>query len=81
MNYNSEQAMAEMVEAIGVSVEDQFPREVQASLYYSIIIDEATDISVAKQLGLCIQYLGEGGETCEISEAYGAIQGHGRCHY
>ena len=64
MNYNSEQAMAEMVEAIGVSLEEQFLREVQASPYYSIIIDEAADISVTKQLGLCIQYLGEGGETC-----------------
>ena len=64
VNYNSEQAMAEMVEAIGVSLEEQFLREVQASPYYSIIIDEATDISVTKQLGLCIQYLGEGGKTC-----------------
>ena len=62
VNYNSEQAMAEMVEAIGL--EEQFLREVQASPYYSIIIDEATDISVTNQLGLCIQYLGEGGNIC-----------------
>ena len=58
MKYKSEQSMAEMVEAIGVSLEEQFLCEVQASPYYSIIIDEATDISVTKQLGLCIQYLG-----------------------
>ena len=56
--------MADMVEAIGVSLEQQFFREVQVSPYYSIVIDEATDISVTKQLLLCIQHLGEGGETC-----------------
>ena len=65
MNYNSEQqSMAEMVEAIGVSLEEQLLHDVQASPYYSIIIDEAIYISVTKQLGLRIQYLGEGGETC-----------------
>ena len=54
VNYNFEQAMAEMVEAIGVSWEQQFLREVQASPHYSSIIDEATDISVTTKLVLCI---------------------------
>ncbi len=45
-------------------LEQQCLLEVQASPYYSIIIDQATDLSVTKQFGLCIQYLREGGETC-----------------
>ena len=45
-------------------LEQQLLLEVQASPYYFIIIDEATDLSVTKQFGLCTQYLGEGGETC-----------------
>ena len=40
LNYESEITMNEMVRAIG--------------MYYSVILDEATDISVNKQLGLCI---------------------------
>ena len=56
--------MAGMVKAIGASLEEQFLHEVQASPYYSIIIDEATDISVTKQLWLCLRYLGEGGDIC-----------------
>ena len=40
LNYESEITMNEMVRAIG--------------MYYSVILDEATDISVNNQLGLCI---------------------------
>ena len=53
----SEQRMAEMVAAIGESLEQQILQQVSKSPYYSIIIDEATDISVTKSLGIAIQYL------------------------
>ncbi len=62
LNYQSEQTMAEMVEAIGVSLEEQILLDVSASPYFSIIIDKATDISVSKQLGICIQYLSNSGK-------------------
>ena len=60
--------MNEMVRAIGISLKKGILLEVKASPYFSIILDEATDISVNKQLGLCIEYLLEGGFTkvCNI---------------
>ena len=63
LNYESEMTMNEMVRAIGISLEIAILLEVKTSQYYSVILDEATDISVNKQLGLCIQYLTEGGFT------------------
>ena len=59
MNYNFEQAMAEMVEAIGVSLEEQFLRKVQASTLMKQQI-----FQLLSSLGyVCIQHLGEGDET------------------
>ena len=57
LNYLSKQTMGEMVAAIGLALEADILKQVRSSPYYSIIIDEATDISVTKSLGLCIQYL------------------------
>ena len=44
-------------EAIGWTLEEQILCEVKNSPFYSVTLDEATDISVIKQLGLCIQYI------------------------
>ena len=57
LNYLSKQTMGEMVAAIGLALELDILREIRSSRYFSIIIDEATDISVTKSLGLCIQHL------------------------
>ena len=57
LNYLSKQTMGEMVAAIGVSLEVEILKEISKSQYFSIIIDEAMDISVTKELGLCVQYL------------------------
>ena len=57
LNYLSKQTMGDMVAAIGLALEADILKQVRSSPYYSIIIDEATDISVTKSLGLCIQYL------------------------
>lgn len=46
----SEHRMAEMIAAIDTSLEKQVPEEVCKSKYYSIIIDEATYITVSKNL-------------------------------
>lgn len=56
-NYESEQIMGEIVEAIGVTMEEEILCEVNDSPFYSIILDEATDISVSKHLGICVQYI------------------------
>ena len=56
LNYLLKQTMGEMVAAIGSALEAEILDEIRLSKYFSIIIDEATDISVTKSLGLCIQY-------------------------
>lgn len=60
LNYESEMTMNEMVRATGLTLEEEILLEARASPYFSLILDEATDISVNKQLGFCIQCL-EGG--------------------
>ena len=59
LNYLSKQTMGEMVAAISLALETDIliQKQICSSPYFSIIIDEATDISVTKSLGLCIQYL------------------------
>ena len=57
LNYLSKQTTGEMVASIGLALEADMLEEIRLSRYFSIIIDEATDISVTKSLGLCIQYL------------------------
>ena len=56
MTYRSEQIRGEMIVATGYCIEQQLLRDVVNSSYFSIIIDEATDVSVHKQLGICVQY-------------------------
>ena len=57
--YLSKQTMGEIVAAIGLALESDILKQIHSSPYFSIIIDEATDISVTKSLSLCIhcQYL------------------------
>ena len=62
LNYESEMTMNEMVRAIGITLEECILSEAKAP-HLSVILDEATDISVNKQLGFCIQYLQVGGFT------------------
>ncbi|KAI6659680.1 Zinc finger protein [Oopsacas minuta] len=49
--------MGEIVEVIGIILEEEILSEVNKSPLYSIILDEATDITVTKQLGVSIPYL------------------------
>ena len=57
MTYRSEQIRGEMIVAIGSCIEQQLLRDVVNSPYFSIIIDEATDALVHKQLGIRVQYI------------------------
>ena len=63
LNYRSKQVIAEMVKAIGQSLEKQLVCEVAKSHYYSLTLDEATDISVLKQLAVSIQYVDQCGKV------------------
>ena len=48
--------MHEMLNAISDTLEDTILQEVCASPYYAIIMDESTDLSTVKQLGVVVQY-------------------------
>ena len=48
--------MDEITHAIGYTLEEEILSKVMTSSFYSTTTDEATDISVTKQLGLCVQY-------------------------
>ena len=64
LNYRSEQTKAEMLAAIGKSLEEELLDEIARSPYFSIVFDEATDISVSKQLGISVQYINVDNNTC-----------------
>ena len=53
-NYMSEMKMNEMVRATVFSLEEDILLEARAFPYFSFILEEATDISVNKQLGFRI---------------------------
>ena len=57
MTYESEQSMQEMVRAISFVLEENTLKKVCASPYYSIVLDESTDLSTLKQLGVVVHYL------------------------
>ena len=63
LNYESEMTMQEMVRAIHETVEEDIIKEAALSPHYSLIFDEATDVSVHKQLGLCIQHINPSGKV------------------
>ena len=54
--YSSEQSISEMLYAISDAMEELL-ENIGSSPFYSIIIDEATDLSVDRHIGLVIQYL------------------------
>ena len=66
LNYRSEQTKAEMLAAIGKSLEEELLNEVAKSPYFSIVFDEATDISTNKQLGISVQYINVNNTKCNI---------------
>ena len=55
--YTSEQSMQEMIEAIGFTIEKDLLQKICASPFYSVVLDESTDLSTVKQLGLVVEYL------------------------
>ena len=48
--------MDEFTNAIGYCLDEEILHKLEASPFFSIIIDEATDIALTKQLDLCVQY-------------------------
>ena len=66
LNYRSEQTKAEILTCIGSALEENLLEKVTNSPYFSIIFYEAMDITVHKQLGVCIQYIDRQSACVEV---------------
>ena len=64
--YASEQSMQEMLAAISRSLEMSVVKAVAESPYYSIVIDESTDLSTVKQLAIVAHYLNVDTASLEV---------------
>lgn len=53
--YTSSHIIDEMVEVIGQILDDQLVAELSKSPVWGLMVDETTDISVTKQLGLAVR--------------------------
>ena len=49
--------MQELLKAINFPIEKEIVQEIRASPYFSLILDEATDLSTSKQLGVAVKYI------------------------
>lgn len=65
-HYTSERIVQELVEILAWQIEDAQLEVVARSLFYGLMIDEGTDISVTKQLVLYGRYVSKNGEPCSI---------------
>lgn len=63
-HYTSERIVQELVEILAWQIEDAQLEVVARSLFYGLMIDEGTDISVTKQLVLYGRYVSKNGEPC-----------------
>ena len=63
-HYTSERIVQELVQLLAQQIEDAQLKAVNCSMFYGLMIDESTDISVTKQLVLYGRYVSETGEPC-----------------
>ena len=63
-HYTSERIVQELVHILAQQIEDGPSESVARSLFYGLMIDASTDISVTKQLILYGRYVSETGEPC-----------------
>ena len=67
MLYTSNRIVQELVQLLARQIEDSQLEDVASSLFYGLMTDESTDISVTKQLVLYGWYVTESGEPCSTS--------------
>ena len=59
--YTSERFIQEVVQALGDAIADPIISSIQQSPFFSVCIDETTDVSVTKELIVYIRYICDGG--------------------
>jgi hypothetical protein len=66
--YNSDEHKQELVKLFGETIWESIRLEIQNSVYFSIMIDESTDVSVTCQLILYVRYIKDGKSKTVFAE-------------
>ena len=73
--YTSKTIQNELIEICGDIIRDKILAKIRQARYYSVIVDEATDVSNDEQLSISIQYVDDGTPTEVFVAFYECITG------
>lgn len=68
--YISNRTQNEIIETCGDIILKKIVKIVNESGFFSVLVDETTDVSVKEQLTLCVRYLSGSGENVCINESF-----------
>lgn len=68
--YISNRTQNEIIDTCGDIILNKIVKIVNESGFFSVLVDETTDISVKEQLALCIRYLSGSGENVCMNESF-----------
>lgn len=64
VNYESQRTIQDMLEILSSQISGPIVEDIQRSQYYSLLIDETTDVAVMKQMVILARYLTPESEVC-----------------
>lgn len=68
--YISNRTQNEIIETCGDIIFKKIVQIVNKSGFFSVLVDETTDVSVKEQLTLCVRYLSGSGENVSMNESF-----------
>lgn len=68
--YISNRTQNEIIETCGNVILKKIVKKVNESGFFSVLVDETTDVSVKEQLTICVQYLSGSGENVCMNESF-----------
>lgn len=68
--YISNRTQNEIIETCGNIILQKIVKNINESGFFSVLVDETTDVSVKEQLTLCIRYLSGSGESVCMNESF-----------
>jgi len=68
--YISNRTQNEIIETCGDIILKKIVKNVNESGFFSVLVDETTDVSVKEQLTLCVRYLSGSGENVCMNESF-----------
>lgn len=70
VNYESQRTIQDMLEILSSQISGPIVEDIQRSQYYSLLIDETTDVAVMKQMVILARYLTPESEVCLNLKSY-----------